>query len=168
MSDAALPPASLLPPPSATILLYAADGLAAWKNHIGPKGFPQMPERAIWVPMFRELVNSEEGMHTLHALTRSGMQAWRCSPENINTLKSAFRDITLRALLIATLDDYADTGGIRVLMPPPPSRPNRPRLHHVRNLQNRSRAERRIQLHAVRRGSIRTRRQSRADIPKTQ
>ncbi len=128
MSDAALPSARLLPPPSATILLYAADGLAAWKNHIGPKGFPKMPERAIWVPMFRELVNSEEGMHTLHALTRTGMQAWRCSPDNINSLKSAFRDITLRALLIASLDDYADTGFIRILMPPPPSRPQQPAL----------------------------------------
>jgi len=128
MSDAALPPASLLPPPSATILLYAADGLAVWKKHLGPKGFPRMPERAIWVPMFRELVNSEEGMHTLHTLARSGMQAWRCSPDNIKTLKSAFRDITLRALLIASLDDYADTGFIRVLMRPLPSRPQQPAL----------------------------------------
>jgi hypothetical protein len=126
MSDAALPPASLLPPPSATILLYAADGLAAWKEHLGPKGFPQMPARAIWVPMFRELVNSEEGMHTLHALARSGMEAWRCSPDNIHCLKSAFRDITLRALIIATLDDFAETGCIRILMPPPPSRPQPP------------------------------------------
>jgi hypothetical protein len=128
MSDAALPPASLLPPPSATILLYAADGLSVWKKTFGPKGFPQMPERAIWVPMFRELVNSEEGMHTLHSLARSGMQAWRISPDNIHSLKSAFRDITLRALIIATLEDYADTGSIRVLMPPPPSRPQPPTL----------------------------------------
>ena len=128
MSDAAFPPASLLPPPSATILLYAADGLSVWKKRLSPKGFPQMPERAIWVPMFRELVNSEEGMHTLHSLARSGMLAWRCSPDNIHSLKSAFRDITLRALIIGTLEDYADTGSIRVLMPPPPSRPQPPTL----------------------------------------
>ena len=129
MSDASLPPSQLLAPPSATILLYAADGLSVWKKEFSRAGFPRTPERAIWVPMFREFLNSDEGMRTLHALTRAGMQAWRCPPETVNSLKAAFHDITLRALLLATLEDYADTGFVCVVLPPPPRRPNHPQPH---------------------------------------
>lgn len=126
MSDPPLPPAPILPPPSAAILLYAADGLSVWKKQFSPRGYPSPPERTIWVPMFRELVNSDEGMRTLQALTRTGMQAWRCSPDSMNSLKSAFRDITLRALIIATLEDFAEAGAVKIILPVPA--PPQPRV----------------------------------------
>ena len=122
MSERSLPPQPLLAPPSATILLYAADGLSVWKKEFSKAGFPRTPERAIWVPMFRELLNSDEGVRTLHSLTRTGMKAWRCPPDSVNSLKAAFHDITLRVLMLATLEDYADTGFVQVLLPPAPQR----------------------------------------------
>lgn len=114
----------LLPPPAATILLYAADGLSVWRKNFSPSGNPRTPERIIWVPMFRELVKSPEGLRTLRKLAETGMQAWRCPPDTVNCLKDAFHDITIRALMLATLEHFAETARERVLLTvPPPPRP---------------------------------------------
>ena len=124
-----------LPPPAATILLYAADGLSVWKGHLNPSGRPRMPQRSIWVPMFRELANSTDGLKTLRSLAEAGMQAWNCSADHLNCLESVFRDITFRALIIATLDNLYDvprepvapTGlSVSTRTPPAPPKP-RPR-----------------------------------------
>lgn len=140
MYEKNFPNAHLLPPPTATLLLYAADGLSVWKKHLGPSGYPRTPERSLWVPMFRELVNSDEGLRTLQMLTRTGMQAWRCSPDAVNSLKSAFKDITIRALMIATLEHFAETAREKVTLTvpqpprpyPPPARPAPPRPERPR------------------------------------
>jgi len=118
---------TLLSPPTATLLLYAADGLSVWKKQLSPKGFPRTPERDIWVPMFHELVKSDEGMKTLHNLTKIGMKAWRCPPDTVNSLKAAFNDVTIRALMIASLEYFAATARMKVILAaPPPPRPYPP------------------------------------------
>jgi hypothetical protein len=126
----------LLPPPAATILLYAADGLSVWRKNFSPSGNPRTPERVVWVSMFHELVKSPEGLRTLHKLAESGMRAWRCSPATVDCLKDAFHDITIRALMLATLEDFAATAREKIVLrvheptrqspppnPPPKARP---------------------------------------------
>ena len=123
----------LLPPPAATILLYAADGLAAWRKHMRATGKPRTPPRTEWVPMFRQLVDSEQGLATLHDLAETGIVAWDCPPSFAQCLDAAFRDITFRALSIAALQDFADTAQKKVVLPtsPPPTQ-REPPIHRPR------------------------------------
>lgn len=117
----------LLPPPAATILLYAADGLSTWDKNFTSAGFPRTPNRSHWVPVFRDLVNSPKGIQKLHIFAETGMMAWRCHPDTVACLKAAFRDITIRALLIASLERFAVTSSEKVVMPPAqPARPYPP------------------------------------------
>ena len=109
----------LLPPPASTILLYAADGLSAWRKNFSPAGFPRTPSRSDWVPMFRQLVESKEGMETLQNLAIAGMEAWKCPQSHIQCLNAAFRDITFRALSIAALHRFADTTLEKIVFPEP-------------------------------------------------
>ena len=133
-------PRCLLTPPAATILLYAADGLSVGNKHFSVSGRPKTPNRSEWVPMFRTLVNSPEGIQTLQTLAEIGMKAWDCPSDTLDCLKAAFRDITIRALLIASLENFADTAREKVVFdlpqparpyPPPPQppspKPERPR-----------------------------------------
>jgi hypothetical protein len=137
-NDKSRPPI-LLPPPAGTILLYAADGLSSWKGHLSPAGKPRTPSRSLWVPMFRQLVESREGLVTLRALAEEGMRAWECPPTMVRCLEYALRDITFRALSIAALQDFAETAREKVTLPgsepppyPPPPKP-RPRPERPSN-----------------------------------
>jgi hypothetical protein len=114
MSDGLLLQVAILPPPAGTILLYAADGLSTWRGHFNPSGRPRTPERSLWVPMFRQLVDSPEGLTTLHSMAEAGMRAWDCSEDVLACLPQAFRDITFRALSIAALEDFAATAREKV------------------------------------------------------
>lgn len=117
---------TLLPPPVATILLYAADGLAVRLRRFSPSGRPRTPERIEWVPMFRELANSADGIEALKSLAVVGMQAWDCSALLLYCLDSAFRDLGFRRSAIMVLEDLADTArerfspAARPVYPPPP------------------------------------------------
>ena len=123
----------VLPPPAGTILLYAADGLSSWRGHLSPAGKPCTPNRSHWVPMFRQLVDSDEGMQTLRTLAEAGMRAWNCPPGIVGCLGDAFCDITFRALSIAALQNFAETAREKVVLPgsEPPQYPvatkNRPK-----------------------------------------
>jgi hypothetical protein len=108
-----------LPPPAGTILLYAADGLSSRQRDLSPAGRPRTPKRSIWVPMFRRYIDTDEGLDTLYSLAEDGMQAWDCSPDQVNSLSDAFDDITFRALSIAALEHFAATAHEKVMMPPP-------------------------------------------------
>lgn len=112
----------ILPPPASTILLYAADGLSVWRKNLNAAGFPRTPNRADWVPMFRQLVDSEEGMETLQNLALAGMEAWKCPSSQIQCLNDAFRDITFRALSIAALQRFFDTTAEKIVFPEPVKR----------------------------------------------
>lgn len=107
----------LLPPPAGTILLYAADGLSAWKNRLSAYLRPRTPNRAEWVPMFRQLVDSHEGLRTLQSLAEAGMRAWRCPKSALDSLRAAFRDMTLRSLMIVALEKFAATAREKVSLP---------------------------------------------------
>jgi hypothetical protein len=74
--------------------------------------------------MFRELVDSDEGLETIHALAEAGMHAWRCPPGVIGCLEDALRDITFRAMSIAALQHFAETAQEKVMLrdPEPSSR----------------------------------------------
>jgi len=128
----------ILPPPAGTILLYAADGLSSWRGHLSPEGTPRTPSRSHWVPMFRQLVDSKEGLLTLHDLAKAGMRAWNCPPPMVGCLDDAFRDITFRAMSIAALQHFADTAPERVMLPGaepspyPPSPKIQPRPERAR------------------------------------
>lgn len=115
----------VLPPPVGTILLYAADGLSSRRNDLTPAGKPRTPSRSHWVPMFRQLVDSDEGLLTLHDLADAGMRAWLCPSTIVTCLDDAFRDITFRALSIAALQHFADTAREKVTL----SGPEKPRQH---------------------------------------
>src|SRR5579863_5399569 len=99
----------LLPPPVGVILLYAADGLSVWNRSFSRSRRPRTPERAIWVPMFRQLTESPEGLRTLKALVEAGMRGWGCPEVYLACVDAAFRDIGFRARAIAALEDFADT-----------------------------------------------------------
>ena len=122
----------VLPPPAGTILLYAADGLASQQGHLSPAGKPQMPSRCEWVPMFRELIDSKEGLSKLHDLARAGMVAWNCPPGMIACLDDAFCDITFRALSISALEDFAETARAKVVLSVPTPRSPQPSDHRPR------------------------------------
>lgn len=136
MSNARPWKAPLLPPPAGVILLYAADGLSAWKNCLSEGRRPRTPNRSLWVPMFRQLVDSHEGLRTLQSLAEAGMRAWRCPTGALDCLKAAFRDLTLRPLMISALENFAATAREKVTLPeaarpyppapaPPPPRPEK-------------------------------------------
>ena len=110
-------PPVILPPPVGTILLYAADGISSWRRHLNPRGKPRTPKRSDWVSTFRLLVDSDEGLLTLHALAEAGMRAWECPPREIESLDDAFRDITFRAMAIAALQHFADTADDAIALP---------------------------------------------------
>ena len=107
----------LLPPPAGTILLYAADGLSAWKNRLSACLRPRTPNRSEWVPMFRQLVDSHEGLRTLQSLAEADMRAWRCPKSLVEALRSAFRDMTLRSLMIVALENFAATEQEKATLP---------------------------------------------------
>ena len=109
----------LLPPPARTILLYAADGLASKNGNLSPAGKPRAPARSVWVPMFRRLVDSDEGMQTILSLAQAGMRAWNCPTTMVKCLGGAFNDITFRALSIAALQNFAETAGEKIVLPSP-------------------------------------------------
>jgi hypothetical protein len=110
----------ILPPPAGTILLYAADGLAASRGDLSPTGKPRTPSRDQWVPLFRGLVGSKEGLVELQGLATAGMKAWNCPPGLMRCLNDAFQDITFPTRLIATLDDLAATAREKIPEPVPP------------------------------------------------
>jgi hypothetical protein len=112
-----------LPPPVATILLYAADGLSVWNRRFTVSGRPRTPERAGWAPMFRLLIESHEGVRTLKTLAETGMRGWGCPDVYLDCLDAAFRDIGFRARAIAVLEELADTARERFTLPEPPPRP---------------------------------------------
>lgn len=116
-----LPP--LLPPPVATILLYAADGLAAEEGRLSRSGRPRTPERALWVPLFRKLIETAEGFATLRAFAYAGMQAWGCSSILLECLDAAFRDPSFQSVAIAALEDFAETARERFSLAPGPAAP---------------------------------------------
>jgi hypothetical protein len=113
----------LLPPPVGVILLYAADGLSVWNRSFSRSRRPRTPERAIWVPMFRQLTESPEGLRTLKALAEAGMRGWGCPEVYLACVDAAFRDIGFRARAIAALEDFADTARERFTVPEPPRHP---------------------------------------------
>jgi hypothetical protein len=111
-----------LPPPAGTILLYAADGLSAKRGDLSPAGRPRTPRRSIWVPLFRDYIETDEGLGTLHSLAKDGMTAWDCSPDQLDSLVDAFADISFRALSVAALEHFAATAHEKVLMPELPKK----------------------------------------------
>jgi len=113
----------ILPPPAGTILLYAADGLAQSRGQLNRSGKPRTPARDQWVPLFRTLVESKEGLVELQHLATAGMQGWGCPPSLTRCLDDAFADITFRPLLIAALDDLAATARDKIVMPVPSAPP---------------------------------------------
>lgn len=112
-----------LPAPLATILLYAADGMSVRSNYLSRAGRPRTPERAVWVPYFRQLLETPEGVRMLRALAEAGMRGWDCPPVYFDCLDAAFRGLGFRARAIAALEDFADTARERVTIPEPPYRP---------------------------------------------
>lgn len=99
----------LLPPPVKIILLYAADGLSVWKDRYNKAGRPRTPSRSHWVPMFRQLVETYEGLRFLQKLAETGMKAWGCKPDAFCCARCAFKDVTFRSHVIAALEDFAAT-----------------------------------------------------------
>ena len=112
-----------MPPPLGTVLLYAADGLSVWNRDLSRSRRPRTPERAVWVPMFRQLTESVEGLRTLKALAKTGMRGRNCPEVYFECLDAAFRDVSFRALAIAALEDFADTARERFALPEPPRHP---------------------------------------------
>jgi hypothetical protein len=123
---------TMLPPPVATILFYASDGLAVRARNFSPSGRPRTPERIQWAEHFRKLVETAEGLEALKSLAAEGMQAWGCSAIVLGCLDAAFRDVTFRARAIAVLEELADTARERfslsspAIYPPEPNRQARP------------------------------------------
>lgn len=115
----------LLPPPAKIILLYAADGLSVWKDHYNKSGRPRTPNRSHWVPMFRQLVETYEGLRILQKLTETGMKAWNCHNDTLNCARDAFKDITFRSHVIAALEDFAETAQEKheIILPKPAPQP---------------------------------------------
>ena len=119
----------ILPPPTATILLYAADGLSVWNGIFSPSGRPRTGERSIWVPMFYQLAKSAEGMRTLKALATDGMRAWGCSDIVLGCLNDAFREVTFRTRVLSALEIFADTARVRFTLPEVTLQPGWPSMH---------------------------------------
>ena len=109
----------LLPAPVATILLYAADGWALRHQMLSHTGKPRTPERAIWVPLFRQLAETHEGMRELKEFAAAGMRGWNCPAAYLECLDAAFRDTGFRARTIATLQNFADTAREKFPLPEP-------------------------------------------------
>lgn len=103
------PERPLLPPPVKIILLYAADGLSVWKDRYNKAGRPRTPSRSHWVPMFRQLVETYEGLRILQKLAETGIKAWGCQCDTLNCIRDAFKDVTFRSHVIAALEDFAET-----------------------------------------------------------
>jgi hypothetical protein len=110
----------LLPPPAETILLYAADGLSKERGFLSRSGRPRTPERAVWVPLFRDLLQSSAGLESLERLAETGMRAWNVPDSMILCLNGAFRDITFRAFCLSALQRLAATAN-RKAMPLDPA-----------------------------------------------
>jgi len=115
----------LLPPPAKIILFYAADGLSVWKDRYNKAGRPRTPSRSHWVPMFRQLVETYEGLKILQKLAETGMQASGCSADTLKCTRDAFRDISFRGLVIAALEDFAETAqdAHKIILPKPAPMP---------------------------------------------
>ncbi len=103
------PERPLLPPPVKIILLYAADGLSVWKDRYNKVGRPRTPSRSHWVLMFRQLVETYEGLRILQKLAETGMKAWGCKPDAFCCARCAFKDVTFRSHIIGALEDFAET-----------------------------------------------------------
>lgn len=120
----------LLPPPVKIILLYAADGLSVWKDRYNKVGRPRTPSRSHWVPMFRQLVETYEGLRILQKLAETGMKAWGCKPDAFCCTRYAFKDVTFRSLVIAALENFAETAQeqhkIHMPKPAPTAYPEEP------------------------------------------
>ena len=116
MTEGALKRVVALPPPAGTILLYAADGLSSRQGDLSPAGRPLTPKRSIWVPMFRDYIDSEDGLGILYILAEEGMRAWGCTPDQVNSLSGAFEDITFKAQSIAALEHFAATAHEKVVL----------------------------------------------------
>jgi hypothetical protein len=99
----------LLAAPAAIILLYAADGWALRHQMLSHTGKPRTPERTIWVPLFRQLVETHEGLGELKEFATAGMRGWNCPAVYLECLDAAFCDICFRSRVIAALHDLADT-----------------------------------------------------------
>lgn len=127
----------LLPPPVKVILLYAADGLSVWKDHYNKAGRPRTPSRSHWLPMFRQLVETYEGLRILQKLAETGMKAGGCSADILKCTRDAFRDITFRGLIIAALEDFAATAQEthRIILPDPAPKPYPEEPHEAPRLR---------------------------------
>jgi hypothetical protein len=66
--------------------------------------------------MFRDYIDSEEGLGTLYILAEEGMRAWGCTPDQVNSLSGAFEDITFKAQSIAALEHFAATAHEKVVL----------------------------------------------------
>lgn len=115
----------LLPPPVKIILLYAADGLSVWKDRYNKAGRPRTPSRSHWVPMFRQLVETYEGLRILQKLAETGIKAWGCHADTLACARDAFKDVTFRSHVITALEDFADTAqeAHKIHLPKPASTP---------------------------------------------
>lgn len=112
-----------MPPPLGTVLLYAADGLSVGNRGFSRSRRPRTPERAVWVPVFRQLVESPDGIQMLRGLAEAGLRAWGSPSDYYLCLDAAFRYPSFRALAIAALEDFADTARERFALPEPPPHP---------------------------------------------
>jgi hypothetical protein len=68
------------------------------------------------VPLFRDYIETDEGLGTLHSLAKDGMTAWDCSPDQMSGLVEAFADISFRALSVAALDHFAATAHEKIVL----------------------------------------------------
>ena len=121
----------ILPPPLGTLLWFAANGLSISSDGPIRSRKPSTPELPLWVPTFREYVESPSGLQKLKLLTEAGMRAKNAPPDYFLCLEAAFRYPGFRALAITALENYADTARepftLREPPPHPPAADTRPR-----------------------------------------
>jgi len=80
----------ILPPPAATLLVYAAFG---WSVHLGDfsaNGRPRMPPDASWLPELAALLTAPDGLAGLQELTSLGMRGWEVDASLCAVLPAAF------------------------------------------------------------------------------
>jgi hypothetical protein len=80
---------------------------------------PRTPERTIWVPLFRQLAETHEGLHELQEFAAARMRGCNCPAAYLECLDATFHDLGFRSRVIAALHDFADTACEKLSLPEP-------------------------------------------------
>jgi hypothetical protein len=110
----------ILPPAVASIMAYAAFGLAVYKGCYTRSGKPRRLALEEWVPLFYDMIETQQGISKLQDLAETGMRAWAIPEPTVGVVAAALRHAAFLVLARGALENYAATAPRSISLPPRP------------------------------------------------